>query len=245
MNIKIKRTNDELKASRPTEDEIKKIPKLPISILVENVRSVHNVGSIFRTADGFGASKVYLTGYTACPPREDISKTALGADKVVPWEHFENPIDAAKQILKDGITLVLVEQTVESKSIYLSKSSYPSGIWIEFICGNLYFFSTTKSKDIESRPCFNLKCASKCLFQRFSRVSSERTTPHPNVSSNLLRSITVISADGSRSFIEIAKYRPAGPPPKHTMRMAISILTAGLCSSAQILNRTDPKVIQA
>ena len=132
MNIKIKRTNDELKASRPTEDEIKKIPKLPISILVENVRSVHNVGSIFRTADGFGASKIYLTGYTACPPREDISKTALGADKVVPWEHFENPIDAAKQVLKDGITLVLVEQTIESKSIYLSKSSYP----LCFIVGN-------------------------------------------------------------------------------------------------------------
>ena len=96
MSAKIKRTNDELKASRPTEEEVTKIPRLPISILVENVRSVHNVGSIFRSADGFGANKIYLTGYTACPPREDISKTALGADKVVPWEHYKNPIEAAK-----------------------------------------------------------------------------------------------------------------------------------------------------
>ena len=98
MIAKIKRTNDELKASRPTKEEVAKIPRLPISILVENVRSVHNVGSIFRSADGFGASKIYLTGYTACPPREDITKTALGADKVVPWEHYKNPIEAAKKI---------------------------------------------------------------------------------------------------------------------------------------------------
>ncbi|MAN35925.1 MAG: RNA methyltransferase [Candidatus Marinimicrobia bacterium] len=132
MSAKIKRTNDELKASRPTEEEVTKIPRLPISILVENVRSVHNVGSIFRSADGFGANKIYLTGYTACPPREDISKTALGADKVVPWEHYKNPIEAAKKILNQGISLILVEQTIKSKSIYLSKFSYP----ICFIVGN-------------------------------------------------------------------------------------------------------------
>lgn len=75
---RIKRTNDELKADRPTLGEVKQIPRLPISILVENVRSVHNVGSIFRSADGFGAEKIYLTGYTAYPSREDLHKTALG-----------------------------------------------------------------------------------------------------------------------------------------------------------------------
>ena len=69
MSNRIKRTNDELKADRPSLEEVSKIPRLPISILVENVRSVHNVGSIFRSADGFGAEKIYLTGYTACPPR--------------------------------------------------------------------------------------------------------------------------------------------------------------------------------
>ena len=132
MSNRIKRTNDELKADRPSIEEIKNIPRLPISILVENVRSVHNVGSIFRSADGFGADRIYLTGYTACPPREDLSKTALGSEKVVPWEHFENPVDAAKKILKQGISLVLLEQTVKSKPIYDIQWNFP----VCFIVGN-------------------------------------------------------------------------------------------------------------
>ena len=132
MSNRIKRTNDELKADRPTFDEVSGIPRLPISILVENVRSVHNVGSIFRSADGFGADKIYLTGYTACPPREDLSKTALGAERAVPWEHFENPTDAAKSILNQGISLVLLEQTVISKPIHDMDWSFP----LCFIVGN-------------------------------------------------------------------------------------------------------------
>ena len=129
---RIKRCNDELKADRPSLDEIVDIPRLPISILVENVRSVHNVGSIFRSADGFGANKIYLAGYTACPPREDLSKTALGSERAVPWEHFENSIDAAKNILKQGISLVLLEQTVKSKPIYDINWEFP----VCFIVGN-------------------------------------------------------------------------------------------------------------
>ena len=129
---RIKRTNDELKADRPTIDEVKDIPKLPISILVENVRSVHNVGSIFRSADGFGAEKIYLTGYTAYPPREDLSKTALGAEIAVPWVHYDNPFDAVKEIKDKGYTLVLVEQTTTSKDIYSLENDgiyYYSGGW--------------------------------------------------------------------------------------------------------------------
>ena len=76
---------------------------LPISILVENIRSVHYVGAIFRTADGFGAEKVWLTGYTAYPPRDDLSKVALGAEKSVPWEQCHNPLEAAKKIKSLGI----------------------------------------------------------------------------------------------------------------------------------------------
>jgi len=132
MIDRIKRNNDELKADRPTVEEIKSIPRLPISILVENVRSVHNVGSIFRTADGFGAEMIYLTGYTACPPRKDLSKTALGAEEVVPWQSFDNPIDAAKTIIKEGISLVLIEQTKISKSIYDISWQFP----LCFIIGN-------------------------------------------------------------------------------------------------------------
>ena len=79
----IKRSNDDLKANRPTLEEVGFIPKAPISILVEDVRSVYNVGSIFRTADSFGAEKIYLSGITAFPPRDDLHKTALGAEKSV------------------------------------------------------------------------------------------------------------------------------------------------------------------
>ena len=132
MSNIIKRTNDELKADRPTLDEVKNIPRLPISILVEDVRSVHNVGSIFRSADGFGAEMIYLTGYTACPPRKDLSKTALGAEDAVPWKQYDNSIDAAKYIISKGITLVLLEQTNKSKSIYEIDWSFP----ICFIVGN-------------------------------------------------------------------------------------------------------------
>ena len=91
MMKRIKRCNDELKADRPTVEEVKFIPRLPISILVENVRSVHNVGSIFRSADGFGAEKIYLTGYTAYPPRKDLHKTALGSENTVPWQFEKLP----------------------------------------------------------------------------------------------------------------------------------------------------------
>ena len=128
----LKRTNDELKASRPTIEEVSFIPRLPISILVENVRSVHNVGSIFRSADGFGAEKIYLTGYTAYPPREDLHKTALGAEDSVPWEYHEDTINIAKKIKSKGVNLVLVEQTHSSKSIYSLVYNFP----LCFIIGN-------------------------------------------------------------------------------------------------------------
>ena len=93
MTIRIKRTNDELKADRPTKNEIDFISKYPIYIMLEDIRSVHNVGSIFRAGDGFGVSKIFLTGYTPCPPRKDLTKTALGADETVPWVHYKNPQD--------------------------------------------------------------------------------------------------------------------------------------------------------
>jgi len=132
MSKRIKRNNDELKADRPTINEVKFIPRLPISILVENVRSVHNVGSIFRSADGFGAEKIYLSGYTAYPPREDLHKTALGAEDAVPWEYFENSLDAAEVIKKQGIPLILIEQTKQSKSMYEIDWKFP----LCFIVGN-------------------------------------------------------------------------------------------------------------
>ncbi len=121
-----------MKASRPTLAELKMIPRLPISILVENVRSVHNVGSVFRSADGFGAGEVILCGYTAYPPRDDLHKTALGAEESVPWRQFDDPLEAARTLLKEGVTLVGLEQTVDSVSLYEARWNFP----LCFIVGN-------------------------------------------------------------------------------------------------------------
>ena len=131
MNF-IKRSNDDLKANRPTLEDVEFIPKVPISILVENVRSVYNVGSIFRTADSFGAEKIYLTGITSFPPRDDLHKTALGAEKSVVWEYDKDSIKLAKKIKKEGIQLALIEQTKESKNIFDIDIDFP----ICFIVGN-------------------------------------------------------------------------------------------------------------
>ena len=131
MNF-IKRSNDDLKANRPTLEEVKFIPKVPIFILVENVRSVYNVGSIFRTADSFGAEKIYLTGITSFPPRDDLHKTALGAEESVNWEYDKDPISLAKKIKNQGISLVLIEQTGEAKNIFDIDIDFP----ICFIVGN-------------------------------------------------------------------------------------------------------------
>ena len=128
----IKKSHDQLKADRPTIEELKFIPKLPISILVENVRSVYNVGSIFRTADGFGAEKIFLTGFSPMPPRKDLSKTALGADESVSWQYNEDSISTAKALKQKGYKLLLIEQTFESQSIYDIDIEFP----VCFILGN-------------------------------------------------------------------------------------------------------------
>ena len=128
----IKKSHDQLKADRPTIEELKFIPKLPISILVENVRSVYNVGSIFRTADGFGAEKIFLTGFTPIPPRKDLSKTALGADESVEWEYDKSSISIAQKMKQKGYRLLLIEQTFDSQSIYDFDIQFP----ICFIVGN-------------------------------------------------------------------------------------------------------------
>ena len=122
---RIKRNNDELKAARPTLEEVKIIPKIPISFLVENVRSVHNVGSIFRTADGMGSEKIYIAGYSAYPPRDDLSKVALGAEISVPWDQNDNSLEFAENIKSNGIQLIGLEQTHSSPSIYEIDWQFP------------------------------------------------------------------------------------------------------------------------
>lgn len=86
----------------------------PIIVLLDNIRSLYNVGSIFRTCDAANVEKLILTGYTPHPPRKEISKTALGAEESVPWEYFKSPVEAVATLKNAGVTICAVEQTDES-----------------------------------------------------------------------------------------------------------------------------------
>ena len=103
---------DEL--NRATVDEFKEHDKLPVVVVLDNVRSMHNVGSIFRTSDGFAVNKICLCGITACPPHREIEKTALGATQSVNWEYFETPLQAVEQLRKDGYKIIAIEQAENS-----------------------------------------------------------------------------------------------------------------------------------
>ena len=100
-------------------NEFKVADKLPVSILLDNVRSLHNVGSAFRTADAFRLEKIYLTGITGTPPHRDIHKTALGATESIAGEYFESAAGAVRDLKKKGHQIIVVEQTTESKALNL------------------------------------------------------------------------------------------------------------------------------
>lgn len=91
-------------------------PRMPVYALLDNVRSVWNVGSMFRTADSVALGGLYLCGMTATPPRPDIEKTALGATKTVPWDYWSDAAAAAAHLKEQGIPLVALEQTDRSQS---------------------------------------------------------------------------------------------------------------------------------
>lgn len=95
---------------RPTAGAAKAADKFPFLIILDNVRSMHNVGSVFRTADAFGAAGIFLSGYTPRPPHRDIHKTALGAEDTVAWQGFETIQQAIGEAKKAGFTIIAVEQ---------------------------------------------------------------------------------------------------------------------------------------
>lgn len=105
---KRKLRNSELE--RKTVDEFKEAKKTPIIVILDNVRSLNNIGAVFRTADAFLIEKIYLCGITAQPPHKDIQKTALGATETVAWEYVENCIKLVEKLKAEGIKVYSVEQ---------------------------------------------------------------------------------------------------------------------------------------
>lgn len=105
-NRKLK--NSEL--DRKTISEFKEATKTPLIVILDNIRSLNNIGSVFRTADAFLIKKVYLCGITATPPHKDIQKTALGATETVEWEYVEDTIPLIKQLQDEDVEVLAVEQ---------------------------------------------------------------------------------------------------------------------------------------
>ncbi|WP_106831663.1 RNA methyltransferase [Parabacteroides pacaensis] len=105
--------------NRLTPEEFKESRKVPLVVVLDYVRSLNNVGSVFRTSDAFRVESVYLCGITACPPHPEIHKTALGAEDTVDWIYFENTLDAIDDLHRKGYTVCSIEQT--EGSILLDK----------------------------------------------------------------------------------------------------------------------------
>lgn len=109
---------------RVSEDEFKAQEKFPVTVILNDIRSLTNVGSFFRTCDAFNIKKLYLCGITASPPHREIQKTALGATESMDWEHRESAIDLVKELKADGVTICSVEQT-EEKTMLQEVASLP------------------------------------------------------------------------------------------------------------------------
>ncbi len=102
---------------RVSVEEFKRVPKLPVCLVLDNVRSLHNVGSVFRTSDAFSVEKIYLTGITGIPPHREIEKSALGATQSVEWEYAERTGELLAKLKQEGYIIVAVEQTSKSEPL--------------------------------------------------------------------------------------------------------------------------------
>lgn len=128
-----KLNHDEIAENRKKPEQISDSMRLPLYALLDNVRSLYNVGSIFRSSDGALIRKLFLTGYTPAPPRREIEKTALGATMTVPWQHYQDPMDAVRELRAAEVRICAVELTNAGRPHYqLTPSDFP----LCFVFGN-------------------------------------------------------------------------------------------------------------
>ncbi|MGB3590174.1 MAG: RNA methyltransferase [Nonlabens sp.] len=111
--------NEEL--NRVTPQEYDKLIKTPLTIVLDNVRSLNNIGSVFRTADCYRVEKIILCGITAQPPHKEIRKTALGATETVDWDYEDETLDAVQKLQRQGYTVCAIEQAVDAISLHESQ----------------------------------------------------------------------------------------------------------------------------
>lgn len=122
------------KLGRKTIEEFRQSDKIPIIVVLENIRSAYNVGSVFRTADAFLIEAIYVTGYSAKPPHKEIKKTALGAEETVAWKHFKTAAEAIDELRDKQYKILAVEQAEGSHS--LETINFAPGEKIAVVFGN-------------------------------------------------------------------------------------------------------------
>lgn len=103
--------------NRKTAEEFRQSEKMPVIVVLENIRSAYNVGSVFRTSDAFLVEAIYICGYSAKPPHKEIKKTALGAEETVRWKHFKSTSEAIDELRSEQYSLYAVEQVDNSISL--------------------------------------------------------------------------------------------------------------------------------
>jgi tRNA G18 (ribose-2'-O)-methylase SpoU len=120
--------------NRKTVEDFRSSDKMPIVVILDNIRSMHNVGSVFRSADAFLLHGIYLCGYTPTPPHRDIQKTALGATETVEWKYFSTSLEAVASLRSDGYKIFAIEQA--EGSISLEKASAVECEKLAIVFGN-------------------------------------------------------------------------------------------------------------
>lgn len=119
---------------RKSVEEFREADKMPIIVVLENIRSAYNVGSVFRTADAFLAAAIYICGYSAKPPHKEVKKTALGAEETVTWKHFKTAAEAVEELKTAGYRIYAVEQAAGSHK--LQTVQFEAGEKIAIVFGN-------------------------------------------------------------------------------------------------------------
>jgi len=125
-----KRSMEEL--GRKSVEEFREAEKNPIIVVLENIRSAYNVGSVFRTADAFLIHGIFITGYSAKPPHKEIKKTALGAEETVSWRHFKSAAEAIEELRKQGYRVFAAEQADGSRLLHEFSSAPGDKIAVVF-----------------------------------------------------------------------------------------------------------------
>ena len=125
-----------IEMNRLSVEEFKEAKKLPLIVVLDDVRSLYNVGSVFRSGDAFRIAAVYLCGITACPPNAEIHKTALGGEDSVDWKYFERTEDAVDELHRDGYFVYSIEQVEGSTKLQNLNLNAESGNGYAVIFGN-------------------------------------------------------------------------------------------------------------